>query len=109
MVGVGTEGVSDSSTYDLEGVPMPWYWTDDLARILIDTGKVDPERARRWISAPVAIRSAEVDSETVASSLLSDEDGRDRHCLWPPERCASSCGRAGSWHMSSCSPCASAA
>lgn len=75
MVGVGTEGVSDSSTYDLEGVPMPWYWTDDLARILIDTGKVDPERARRWISAPVAIRSAEVDSETVASSLLSDEDG----------------------------------
>lgn len=56
---------------------MPWYWTDDLARILIDAGKVDPAHATKWISAPVAIRRGEEDSESVASSLLSEEEGED--------------------------------
>lgn len=54
---------------------MPWYWTDDLARTLIDAGKVDPSRLVRWMSAPVAIRREEADGESVARSLLDDEEG----------------------------------
>ena len=34
---------------------MPWYWTDDLARTLIDAGKVDSTRVAAWITAPVPI------------------------------------------------------
>lgn len=52
---------------------MPWYWTDDLARILIDTGKVSESRVAGWLSAPVAIRRDEESSETVATSLLTGD------------------------------------
>ena len=53
---------------------MPWYWTDDLARLLIDAGKVDERAVADWLSAPVAIRSEEEeDSLRVAASLLPDE------------------------------------
>ncbi len=54
---------------------MPWYWTDDLARILIDTGKVSEQRVSSWLTAPMAIRSDDSDSETVADSLLDGEEG----------------------------------
>lgn len=58
---------------------MPWYWTDDLARTLIDTGKVDATRVSSWLSAPVAIRSGAEDAESVAESLLGieGEDGEN--------------------------------
>lgn len=49
---------------------MPWYWTDDLARILIDTGKVAEQRVSTWLSAPIAIRSEDSDSRAVADALL---------------------------------------
>jgi len=52
---------------------MPWYWTDDLARLLIDTGKVNERAVANWLSAPVAIRSDEEDSLAVATSLLPDD------------------------------------
>lgn len=54
---------------------MPWYWTDDLARTLIDAGAVDSSRVVRWLSAPVAIRSTDTDADSVARSLLEDEEG----------------------------------
>lgn len=54
---------------------MPWYWTDDLARTLIDAGKVSPARVMQWMSAPVAIRGDDGDAQTVADSLLSEEEG----------------------------------
>lgn len=56
---------------------MPWYWTDDLARTLIDAGTADPSQMGRWLSAPVAIRSADTDTETVARSLLDEEEEGD--------------------------------
>ena len=55
---------------------MPWYWTDDLARLLIDAGKVAERAVANWLSAPVAIRSEQEDSLAVAASLLPD-DGED--------------------------------
>lgn len=52
---------------------MPWYWTDDLARTLIASGKVDQSKVASWLVSPVAIRSAEESAEAVAGSLLDDD------------------------------------
>jgi hypothetical protein len=54
---------------------MPWYWTDDLARTLIEAGKVEPSRVVLWLSAPVAVRSGEDDAQALAHSLLDEEEG----------------------------------
>lgn len=57
---------------------MPWYWTDDLARTLIDAGTVERARVSTWLVSPVAIRSDEENGEAVARSLLTleeDEEG----------------------------------
>lgn len=56
---------------------MPWYWTDDLAHTLIDSGRVDRSRVESWLAAPVAIRSAEVSAAVVADALLGDEEEED--------------------------------
>jgi len=52
---------------------VPWYWTDDLARILLDAGRISPEEAARLISRPVAIRRDEPRLEEGAEG--SAEDG----------------------------------
>lgn len=52
---------------------MPWYWTDDLARTLIDAGRVEEQAVRDWLSAPVAIRRGDTNPEDVAGSLLEPE------------------------------------
>lgn len=49
-----------------------WYWTDDLARILTDSGKGSSATMTRWISAPVAIRG-EGEALAVAEALLDEE------------------------------------
>lgn len=51
---------------------MPWHWTDDLARTLIASGRVTPERVMGWIAAPVAIRGGE-DAGEVAEALLEED------------------------------------
>lgn len=33
---------------------MQWFWTDDLAGLLLDTGEVGPEHVSNWIHRPVA-------------------------------------------------------
>ena len=53
---------------------MPWYWTDDLARTLIEAGKVDATRVAAWIASPVAIRRDDAPPAEVAGALL-EEDG----------------------------------
>lgn len=66
---------------------MPWYWTDDLARTLIDTGHVDRSRVESWLAAPVAIRSAEDSADVVADALLGEEeeeDGSQPHLVSSP-------------------------
>ena len=52
---------------------MPWYWTDDLARTLIDAGEVDRTRVAAWLASPVAIRREEGSPADIAGSLLEDE------------------------------------
>lgn len=56
---------------------MPWYWTDDLARTLIDTGRVERPRVESWLARPVAIRSTERSADVVADALLGDEEEED--------------------------------
>lgn len=56
---------------------MPWYWTDDLARTLIDRGRVDRSRVESWLAAPVAIRRTERSADAVADALLDDEEEED--------------------------------
>ncbi len=38
---------------------MAWFWTDDLARTLIDEGVVAGEAVQDWISRPVGIAVAD--------------------------------------------------
>lgn len=52
---------------------MPWYWSDDIARVLVGAGKIDATTAGSLISAPVAYRCV-ADSIDEAISVLQDED-----------------------------------
>lgn len=53
---------------------MPWYWTDDLARVLVSKGTI-PERIAAEISAtPVAIRRTEDTLEAAAYGYLDDDE-----------------------------------
>ena len=48
-----------------------WYWTDDLARLLMDTGHTDAV-IDRWVTEPVAVRG-QGEAIAVAEALLADE------------------------------------
>jgi hypothetical protein len=48
-----------------------WYWTDDLARLLVGTGRTDAV-ILRGINEPVAVRG-EGEAIAVAEALLADE------------------------------------
>lgn len=52
---------------------MPWYWTDDLARNLIDTGKADQAKVGEWLTSPVAIRRDTGEATDIAAALLDEE------------------------------------
>jgi hypothetical protein len=56
---------------------LPWYWTDDLAHVLIDSGRVNRSRVESWLATPVAIRSSEGSADVVADALLGDEEDED--------------------------------
>ena len=51
---------------------MPWFWTDDLARVLVDSGRVSGERVQDWISTPVAIAFADGVEAIEAAIELAD-------------------------------------
>jgi hypothetical protein len=48
-----------------------WYWTDDLARLLVITGRTHAA-LDRWITEPVAVRGRG-EAIAVAEALLADE------------------------------------
>jgi len=54
-----------------------WYWTDDLARLLIDSGQGFPKVMQRWIASPVAVRG-EGEAIAIAEALL-DEESEEVH------------------------------
>jgi len=51
---------------------MPWYWTDEVAPVLIANGSIDSEVATSLISLPVAHRSEQDTVEEAARELMED-------------------------------------
>lgn len=51
---------------------MPWYWTDEVAPVLIASGRIDAEVAANLISLPVALRSEHDTIEEAAEELMDD-------------------------------------
>jgi hypothetical protein len=51
---------------------MPWYWTDDLARMLLTAGRISEDEAARLIAQPVAIRRSEAHLEEAAEACAED-------------------------------------
>jgi hypothetical protein len=51
---------------------MPWYWTDEVAPVLIAKGSIDAEVAAKLISLPVAHRSEHDTVEEAARELMED-------------------------------------
>lgn len=51
---------------------MPWYWTDDLARTLLASGRITDDDAARLRAQPVAIRRSEVCLEEAAEGCAED-------------------------------------
>lgn len=53
---------------------MPWYWSDDIARVLVVSGKIDNAIAAPLISAPVAFRCEASTIEAAIDTLLDDDE-----------------------------------
>jgi len=53
---------------------VPWYWTDDIARALIEAGRIAPDAVGTMLSVPTAIRRDESNIEAAAQALLDDEE-----------------------------------
>ena len=51
---------------------MAWFWSDDLARILIEHDGVAPQRVADWLSGPTAHRS-DLGALEFARELLGEE------------------------------------
>ena len=53
---------------------MPWYWIDELARILVSHGTLSEFAAAQMVAVPVAIRREEMTIEDAAHGLLEDDE-----------------------------------
>ncbi len=53
---------------------MPWYWTDDIARALIDAGLVGSEALAPMLSVPAAVRRDEPSVEAAARAMLDEDE-----------------------------------
>ena len=53
---------------------MPWYWTDDIARALIEAGRITADAAGTMLSVPTAIRRDEPSLEAAMQALLEDDE-----------------------------------
>lgn len=51
---------------------MPWYWTDEVAPVLIAQGNIDEDTAATMISLPVAHRSEHDTVEDAAQELMDE-------------------------------------
>ncbi len=49
---------------------MPWMWSDDLARLLIERGEASAPQLRDWLDRPIGLAS-ESDPVEVARFLLA--------------------------------------
>lgn len=53
---------------------MYWYWSDDIARALLDDGRIDQQTAGSISLPTVAFRSASESILEAAEALLDDEE-----------------------------------
>ena len=53
---------------------MPWYWTDDLSRILFSEGLVSKQAAAQLETSPVAIRRVETSLEEAMGGMVDDDE-----------------------------------
>ena len=53
---------------------MPWYWTDDIARVWIAAGRAGEDVVRAMLLVPVAVRRDEPTLEEVAQVLLDEDE-----------------------------------
>jgi len=51
---------------------MPWYWTDEVAPVLVANGSIDASVAADLIAVPVAHRSEHDTIEEAAKELMDD-------------------------------------
>lgn len=51
---------------------MPWYWTDEVAPVLVAKGSIDDAVAASLISLPVAHRSERESVEDAAQELMDE-------------------------------------
>lgn len=56
------------------GISVPWYWTDDLSRIMVSEGLISDDLARSMASSPVAIRREETSVEEAAKAIDDDDE-----------------------------------
>lgn len=53
---------------------MPWYWTDDLARIMIAQDLIGDKTAVHLASSPVALRRDEDTIEEAVCAMAEDDE-----------------------------------
>jgi hypothetical protein len=53
---------------------VPWYWTDDIARALMDSGRLSVESAGTMLASPVAVKRVEPDLDAVIQAMLDDDE-----------------------------------
>lgn len=53
---------------------VPWYWTDDIARALIEAGRMTVDAAGPLMSVPSAIRREEPTIDAAALAMLDDDE-----------------------------------
>lgn len=51
---------------------MPWYWTDDVANLMVATGRLSAADAAALIARPVGIRSTGTTIEDAIEGFLED-------------------------------------
>jgi len=51
---------------------VPWYWTDDIARALMEADRISADVAGPLMSIPIGIRREEPTLETAAEALVDD-------------------------------------
>jgi len=53
---------------------MPWYWSDDVAHILLLQNKISPEVALSLTTTPIGYRSDCESIEAAADQLIDDDE-----------------------------------
>ncbi len=53
---------------------MPWYWSDEIAQILVERGSMNTTDAGSLIAMPVAFRSDEASIQKAIDQLIEDDE-----------------------------------